>query len=289
MSTKPNYFKIGLFIIISVTLIVVAVVIWGAGLFAKEKIYYETYFDSDVTGLAIGSPVEVRGVRIGQVEGIDFAASVYDITPDRTKVSEYERYIRVLCSVPKEEAKERTGEITDEQRALRVKGLIEQGLRIRLASNILTGQSYLEGTFLDPNRFPMLDISWKPRYMYVPSAPGQFSTIKDSVDKILVKLEEIDVKAIAANANQLLVELRQMVKSSDPNAASTNLGQVLARLDSILERVDRETAEKRPEIDKFISNMKAISDDVKELTEMLKQHPSEIIFSQPPAKSEMIK
>jgi paraquat-inducible protein B len=289
MSAKPNYFKIGVFIIASVILIVIAVIIWGAELFTKEKIYFETYFDSDVTGLAIGSPVLARGVKIGQVEDIAFAASVYDVIPGQTKVSKYSSYVRVLCSIPKEESKERTGYITDEMRVIRTKGLIEQGLRLRLASNILTGQSYLEGTFLDPNRFPMLDITWEPKYMYLPSAPGEFTTMKDSVDKILVRLEEIDVKIIADNANQLLLELRQLVKSSDPNTVNTNLPQVLARLDSLLARTDREFAEKSPDIDKFISNMKAISENVKELTEILKEHPSEIIFSQPPAKSEMIK
>jgi paraquat-inducible protein B len=290
MGTKPNYFKIGLFIIISATLIVVAVIIWGAGLFTKENIYCETYFDSDVTGLAVGSPVLLRGVKIGQVDNIAFASSVYDISADKTKVSKYEGYIRVLCSMPKEETAERTGLLlTDEQRMLRVKNLIKQGLRVRLASNILTGQSYLEGTFLDPNRFPVLDIAWEPKYVYVPSAPGEFTSMKESVDKILVELEKIDIKGISDNANQLLVELRQLVKNADTNTPSTNLPQVLAKLDSILERIDRETAEKRPEIDKTISNVKSISDNIKELTEMLKEHPSEIIFSQPPAKSEMIK
>ena len=289
MSAKPNYFKIGVFIIASVVLIVTAVIIWGAELFTKEKIYFETYFDSDVTGLAIGSPVLARGVKIGQVEHIAFAASVYDEAFDKTKVSKYASYVRVLCSIPKEESEERTGGLTDEQRVTRTKSLIEQGMRLRLASNILTGQSYLEGTFLDPNRFPTLDIPWVPTYMYIPSAPGEFSTMKDSVDKILVKLEEIDVQKIADNANQLLIELRQLVKNPDPNKVNTNLPQVLARLDSILARTDKEFAEKSPDIEIFIGNMKVISENVKELTEILKEHPSEIIFSQPPAKSEMIK
>ncbi len=81
MSTKPNYFKIGLFIIISVTLIVVAVVIWGAGFFTKDKIYFETYFDSSVSGLDSGASVELSGVKIGQVESIEFVSAVYDIAP----------------------------------------------------------------------------------------------------------------------------------------------------------------------------------------------------------------
>ncbi len=289
MSAKPNYFKIGLFIIISSVLIVVAIVIWGGGLFSKENIYCETYFDSDVTGLAVGSPVLLRGVKIGQVDGIAFASSVYNISPDNTKFSKYARYVRVLCSLPKEQAAERAGRLTDEERITRVKNMVKQGLRVRLATNILTGQSYLEGTFLDPNRFPVLQIVWEPKYIYIPSAPGEFTSMKESVDKILVELEKIDVKGITDNANQLLIELRQIVKSTEPNAPSTNLPQVLARLDSILERIDRETAEKRPEIDQTISNLKEISDNIKELTETLKKHPSEIIFSQPPAKSEMIK
>lgn len=289
MSEKANYFKIGLFFVISVILIATAVIIWGAGLFTKDKIYFETYFDSAVTGLDVGASVELMGVKIGQVESIDFASAIYGRPTDLTKVTKYERYIRVLCSISAEESKERVGDITDQQREARTRDMIQQGLRLRLASNILTGQAYLEGTFLDPERFPVLDIKWEPKHLYVPSAPGAFSTMKDSLDKILVKLEEIDVKAIADNITQLLVELRQILKSSDPNAESVNLPQIMARLDSILERLDRQTASKSVDVDRFLSNMRAISDDIKELTAMLKEHPSEIIFSQPPAKSEIIK
>ena len=49
MSEKANYFKIGLFFVISVILITTAVIVWGAGLFTKDIIYYETSFDSSVT------------------------------------------------------------------------------------------------------------------------------------------------------------------------------------------------------------------------------------------------
>jgi len=102
MSEKANYFKIGLFFIISVILIVTAVIIWGAGLFTKDKIYFETYFDSPVTGLNVGASIQVMGVKIGQVESIDFVSAVYDISTDPTKVSRYERYIRVLGSISAE-------------------------------------------------------------------------------------------------------------------------------------------------------------------------------------------
>ncbi|MHC4693861.1 MAG: MlaD family protein [Planctomycetota bacterium] len=318
MSEKANYFKIGLFFVISVILIVIAVIVWGAGLFTKDMIYFETYFDSPVTGLTAGSSVELMGVKLGQVEDIDFVPAVYDISTDPTKVSKYERYIRVLCSISAEEAKEYAGDITDVQRKARTKNLIQQGLRLRLASNILTGQAYLEGVFVDPNRFPILPIIWESKHTYVASAPGEFSTIKDSVDKILEKIEEIEFQKIVENVNQLLVvaketvadanipgvteeiknlfaelrgtnqQIQALLTNPDPNAKSTNIAQVITRLDNTLENINRMLVTERPEVDKFLHNLRVITDDVKELTAMIKQHPSEIIFSQPPAKSEMI-
>ena len=319
MSEKANYFKIGLFFVISVILIVTAVIVWGAGLFTKDKIYFETYFDSPVSGLNVGSSAELMGVKIGQVEEIDFVSSVYDISTDPTKVSRYERYIRVLFSISTEESKERVGDITDEQREVRVRNLMQQGLRLRLASNILTGQSYIEGVYVDPNRFPVLPITWEPRHIYVASAPGEFSTIKGSLDKILEKIEEIEFQKIVDNVNQLLVvaketaedanipgvtgemknlfaelrgtnqQIQALLTNPDPNAETANLAQIMARLDNTLENINRILITETPEIDKFLRNLRAISDDVKELTTMIKEHPSEIIFSKPPAKSEMIK
>ncbi len=295
MSTKPNYFKIGLFIIISVTLIVVAVIIWGAGLFTKEKIYFETYFDSTVTGLSPGASVELRGVKIGQVKSIDFASAIYDISTDPTEVSIYERYIRVLCST-ESGGRVRGGDITDEQKKARMRNLIYQGLRLRLASNILTGQAYLEGTFVDPNRFPVLDITWEPHYMYIPSAPGQFDTMKDSVDKILAKLEEVDVSGLTEEIQEFFSEIREtnqeikkLLMNPDPNAETANLAEVLTRLDNTLESINREIRTQGPEVDRFLRNLSAISDDIKELTATLKKHPSGLIFSVPPSKSEIIK
>lgn len=296
MSTKPNYFKIGLFIIISVTLIVVAVIIWGAGLFTKDKIYFETYFDSSVSGLAPGASVELSGVQVGQVEIIEFVSAIYDISTDPIEVSRYERYVRVLCSMDREKTKERTGDLTDEQREARLKIMTKQGLRLRLVSNILTGQAFLEGVFLDTERFPVPDITWKPKYMYVPSAPGGISTMKDSVDKILVKLEEVDITGLTEEIKGLFAELRQtnqeiqgLLTNPDPNAESINLAQIMARLDNTLEELNIKIRTQGPGINKFLRNLIAISDDIKELTAMLKEHPSEIIFSQPPKKSEMIK
>ncbi|MHC4744953.1 MAG: MlaD family protein, partial [Planctomycetota bacterium] len=151
MNGNPNYFKIGLFVIIAVCLVVASVVVFGSGLFTEEKLYFETYFDSSVTGLAVGAPVLNRGVRIGQVEEINFARNKYELTRDKTGFSPYELYVMVVISVDEENLPA----MTEEQRVVHLQRQIEEGLRVRLASNLLTGQGYLEGTLLDPERFPV--------------------------------------------------------------------------------------------------------------------------------------
>jgi phospholipid/cholesterol/gamma-HCH transport system substrate-binding protein/paraquat-inducible protein B len=204
--------------------------------------------------------------------------------------------VRVICSVERKEDEKRVNAITEQQREVRIKEMIRKGLRLRLASNILTGQAYLEGVYLESKRFPILEISWEPKYLYVPSVPGTFSTMRDSVDKILEKLEEVDVKNMTEEIQGLFAELRQtnqniqgLLASPDPNAESTNLAEILVKFDNTLDELNSKIKTEGPEVGKILRNVKVISDDIKELTATLKKHPSEILFSQPPAKSEIVK
>lgn len=361
MSMKPSYFKIGLFVILATLLILGAIVVFGSGLFNQEKIYFETYFDDSVSGLSVGSHVEFKGVRIGRVENIAFLRDEYDVSEQSSTVSKYESYVMVLCSVSQEDLPE----FSYEQRMARLNQMVTRGLRLQLASNLLTGQSYLQGSFVDPNRSPLLEIAWEPKYMYVPSAPSTFTTMKDSVDKIMYKLQEIDIenlvasvesilssldKAIAeariddiskearellvqartkvekldtdkisvaaqqalasvdhavADANvpalshelqSLIVEVRQtnknlqkLLTSPEPVSGQSNLPEMIARLNKTLVRIDKLIATERPQIEMILANFKEISDNLKDLTRNLKQHPSDLLFSKPPSQSEAIK
>ena len=65
MSTRANYFKIGLFTLAALALLVGAIIAWGAGAFAADRAIVETYMDESVQGLDMGSPVKFRGVNVG--------------------------------------------------------------------------------------------------------------------------------------------------------------------------------------------------------------------------------
>ena len=207
MSVKPGYFKIGLFVIVAGALILAAVVVFGSGLFAQEKAYIETYFDESVSGLSVGSPVELRGVRIGQVERIAFIRDEYVHSMQPSDVPKYEHYVMVLCSI----LRENLPDFSDQQRLARLEDVVARGLRVRLSSNLLTGQAYLQADYLDPDRFKVLEIGWKPRHLYVSSAPGELTTLKESVDKVLFRLQELDIDKLVTAVDNVLVSLKTAI------------------------------------------------------------------------------
>ena len=228
MSTKPNYFKIGVFVFVAVVITLVAIVFFGAGVFTQDKIYLETYFDESVSGLSVGSPVELRGVRLGIVEQIGFVTEAYDIPEELQATLESARYVRVLFSVsssqfPGGPPNDETIRLWNER--------IHHGLRLRLASNILTGQAYLEGTYLDPNRYPVPMLEWRPRYTYVPSAPSQISTMKDSLDRILQRLEELDIKRLLDTVEKVFVSLDKAIEEAKIDEISSSTRRALDSVD----------------------------------------------------------
>jgi paraquat-inducible protein B len=324
MIAKANFFKIGVFVILGLALIVAVIIIFGAGLFQKPKVYFETYFDSSVYGLNVGSSVLLRGVKMGDVSQITFARNIYNIPENTPEFTKYASYVVIVCAVDRKNLPE----LTTAERKANAEKMVARGLRMRLSTNILTGQGYLEADMLDPNRFPPMEVPWKPKHIYIPSAPGELTTLKNSVDKILAKLEEVDVGRISekvekfvdslnkavvdANVGQvsdearaLLADARTKIKDIDAKEISDELREVLAsvnenvkdanipeladRLDDVVRRIDELVAGSRPDVQDALANIRTISANLRELSESLKQNPSEIIFSKPPPQSEVSK
>lgn len=227
MNTKTNYFKVGLFFIVASGMILGAVVVLGAGVFTKKKAYFETYFAENVSGLNVGSDVEIRGVRIGRVEKIAFACDEYKPEHDHSTPSESENYVMVLCSLS-------GGKLPDGLQGhdvTRLKGMISRGLRLQIESNILTGQSFLQGDYMDIKRFPLLEIDWTPKNLYIPSAPSTFLTLKDSVDQVLQRLQEIDV-------NELVVTMEDVLESFETAIVDANIGGISKGINSFLSKAE---------------------------------------------------
>ena len=61
-----------------------------------------------------------------------------------------------------------SGAVGEERRTELVRR-VEDGLRVRLTSQGVTGVVFLEADYYDPKDYPPLPIAWTPKALYVPS------------------------------------------------------------------------------------------------------------------------
>ena len=227
-TTKPHYFRIGIFVIFALALIVIAMILFGAGLLSRNALHVESYFSEPISGLTVGSVLEFRGVRIGQVQDIDFVGNVYNLPQEDGAVSRYASYVRVVSEVPRAKLPAAgTGQVESI-----LTQMVDRGLRVRIASNILTGQAYLEMDYADPNRYPVEPLPWTSKYFRIPSAPSEFTTIKDSIDRILTELQSIDVSGLAKSLDRVLTSLDQVIREANVAELSQDARALLKEMNN---------------------------------------------------------
>ena len=196
---KASYFKIGLFIITGTVIAVIGVVALGVGTIFQKKILIETYIDESVQGLDVGSAVKFRGVQVGKVETISLTSAEYP-----TK----RRYVLVRIGLTTKIFLADAGSpsfLTE----------IDKGLRVRLASQGVTGAAYIEADYQDPTRNPPLEIDWQPRYPYVPSSRSRITQLSESLEKILRSLETIDVGRLVNGLEKSLLTITKVAEGAN--------------------------------------------------------------------------
>ncbi|MDB6021116.1 MAG: Mammalian cell entry related domain protein [Pedosphaera sp.] len=316
MSARPNSFKIGLFVLIGIGILIVGLFAFGARSYFQERRIFETYVPGEVQGLSVGSPVKLRGVTIGKVTYIGFVWNEYP---------QYgTEYVLIRFEVPKDTSL--LPPTTNLQAMLNLE--IAQGLRARVQGQGITGTSVLALEYLDPERNPPLPISWTPKHYYIPSAPSQFTEILASVEKTLRHLEKLDLtvtiarlekvlgsadrlvtnvnqvdfRGLSTNANALIAELRDTnvrlqatlaeaqaaIKGTDLPAVGRKTQALEARLGDLANELQRVTASlDSGNLNETLANAREATAQLNVLLGDLKQQPSSVIFSKPapPAQS----
>ncbi|MCP4267757.1 MAG: ABC transporter substrate-binding protein [Candidatus Brocadiaceae bacterium] len=311
MSAKANYFKIGIFVIAAAVIAIIAIIVLGAGSIFQHKIMLETYIDGSVQGLDVGSPFKLRGVKLGSVEEITFVANEYKFERTSKEYFAYGHFILIKASV------EPSHDVSDKEQRILIERMITKGLRVRLASQGITGAAFLEADYIDPEEFPPMEIKWEPNTYYVPSVPSKITQLTESVKTILEKLEEINVKGITdgleetmssvnrildevkmakltKQAGQLLAEVRETNKKIKPlitdasetmDSVTEELPDILAQLKRTLRRFNNFVSNEEENVAVSTENMRLITENLRDLTESAKKSPSQLIFAGPPPRS----
>jgi ABC-type transporter Mla subunit MlaD len=334
----PRLYSIGVFALVALLLCAGVILQLGGSRWFHRSTILETYFDESVQGLDVGSKVKYRGVVLGQVTHIGFTYEKYEV---ENPTSNPKRYVLVEAAV----RPQRVGIRQTWDEAAREKE-ITKGLRVRLASQGLTGTNYLEIDYVDPATNIPLPIDWKPDHFYVPSARSTVTQIVDAAEQTLSKVQRLDLEDTVANLNRLLASLNRTADAFDAAGVSdrakaalhqieaipfAEIGQetrlllgelrntnralqqtigspawaritqdlqattaqarklaenpalpaLLERADQTSRRIDRLLASREGELGDAVDNLLAVSENLRQLTDLLKRDPSAVLFSRP--------
>jgi ABC-type transporter Mla subunit MlaD len=255
MSAPTNHWKLGLFVIVGTLLIVMAAAFFGTCSLRKETVEYTSYLDESVTGLEVGSPVKFRGVTIGNVSSIDIAH-------DRRHVEiTYQLGVSVLG---------RLGLAAGHGQHTTLPA--PPGLRVQLGSSGITGVKYVLIDFFDIRTNPAPVLPFRVSKNYIPAAPSTMKSLEDSVVRVLETFPKLaaDLGKVLDHINQILSDVDEqklpakMVRllasadqtlgvlqtklsqvktkelSNEAQAAISRLNLVMAKMQTILERIDGE-------------------------------------------------
>ena len=232
MSSKTSYFKIGIFVICAVAVGVIALIVLGADVLFQKRLFMETYFKESVQGLDIGSPLKFRGFRIGRIEEIALVGKEYHTD---------HRYILVRSSIPLDEFRMKSKLMRESDMQLEV----TQGLRSRLGFQGLTGSAYLELDYVDPKRYPQVEIDWTPKNLYIPSVPGTIARLNEALDRIMRQAETLNFEQFADSIQKTFQTVTDSLESMNVKKVAEQIGNLIAevgrtnkRLDKIIEGID---------------------------------------------------
>jgi methyl-accepting chemotaxis protein len=215
MTRNTNYFKLGLFVILSFGLAVGFLIAFGAGQFMTKEMLAETSFDESVQGLDVGSEVKYKGVKIGTVKSITTLTKYYGTLSN---------YVLVIFTLDPDVF---VGSKTkDPEQAARK--AIENGLTVYLSFKGLTGAAYLETDYF-PDASD-LDITWQPEHLYIPSRKSNIKRFGDALNLILENLSEMNLLGMVSNLEELLETMNRKTSEFDLVGISQQTSKLLQEI-----------------------------------------------------------
>ncbi|HON85024.1 MAG TPA: MlaD family protein [Syntrophorhabdaceae bacterium] len=305
MIKKKTPFLVGLFVIIG-TLLGTSAIVWiGASKYFKKGTTYVTYFDESVQGLQVDSKVKYRGVEVGWVKSIDVApdsrlievvmkidfegnltekniarlepaglTGMVFIDLDNAKPEDYKRTPRltfepdypVIPSVPSDIQRIMTNinEISENIKKIDFDGISRQVKSTIKAVELLVNNQQMKNIMIN------LDAT------------------SESLAKISEKLKNItgddSIKEIVTEAKNTLKNTSTILNKMAKEVDSLNIAEAAEKTNRFLDDIKKRSNTITIETQRTIENIRRASEALEELTERLKDNPSDIIFSEPPPK-----
>ncbi|MFA9454332.1 MAG: MlaD family protein [Candidatus Aminicenantaceae bacterium] len=265
MSREANPKIVGAFVLGALALIVVVFVIFGSGRFFQPLNAWVMFFQGNVKGLKIGSPVLVRGVEIGAVSFIqalmDQEGELLVEVIIKTRPNTVEDMSDLLIDLPDKEAAD---------------FLIEHGLRAQLNSvSLVTGMLYIKLDFFPETPVRLVDLN--DDHLEIPTIPTPGELLQDRLLASLEKFEKMPLLEITEELHQAVIVFReslgeitkiaQVVNDIDIQTTLTQLNQSLEAVEGLMANLDSQVD---PIASEFAATAQAAQDTLRSIEKVMK-------------------
>ncbi|HEX5080305.1 MAG TPA: MlaD family protein [Geminicoccaceae bacterium] len=219
MSKQASPTLIGAFVVGAIALVVIGLLVFGGGRFFADRVTWVSYFPGSVKGLRVGAPVNFRGVRIGEVTGIQV---LYD-------ARDGSMLIPVVMEVVAGQVTVIDQDRTRQREGADVEGLIARGLRAQLQTDsLVTGLLSVDLDFYPdtPEQQIRIESAELRNYPVVPAIPSRMAELEQSLDAVMREVPGLlrDVRGLlaevtsgntAANVDRILADVAHFTDSLD--------------------------------------------------------------------------
>jgi paraquat-inducible protein B len=245
MSKPANKKLIGIFVVVAIGLVVVAVLILGSGRLFRHYPKFVMYFEGSVQGLSIGSPVLFRGVKVGSVTDI-----AMDFNPSDLSIL-IPVYVEGKADTPSRDMLK--GDRTTLQEEV-VQPLIKRGLRAQLElQSVVTGQLVI-ALDLHPNTRANF-VGKDKKYAEIPTIPTTLQQLTKQLESMPIEEIVQELRSTLAGIQKVVnsPELAKIMASGSKGAEETRL--LIRHLDGQLGPLAGSTNEAVQEIRELVANM----------------------------------
>ncbi len=248
---------VGAFVIGAALLAVVTLLSFGAGGLFKDSYRFVVLIEnSSVSGLDLGSPVKLSGVRIGRVESV---TAHYEPAAGTIVV-------RVVCDLDADAARSLIPDVASTPDQL-VHDLIAAGLHARLSYTGITGLLYVDLGIHSASMSAVVVYESGTGHPVVPLAPSFLSEFAESMSTIAARLAAVDFAGISERATTLLDQLTAATADFD-------LARTATRVEGAAGAVEAFVAD--PALRGVVSSMSATLEDLRAMFASLKEATPEL-------------
>ncbi len=223
---EANKIKLGAFLLISITLLIIAFVSAGINLLFAPKFRAMTVLNSSVEGLAVGSPVKYLGLPVGKITGM--------------AMREGDGCIAIYFEIFPSAVESGDSDNTSGFRTADISTIMQRkNLMCFINAAGLMGGSYLELSVSDsvPTALPRLDIRPPVGVTYIPSRPSHIGNAIQNISRMLDELEKVNFIQLADKLNETLDNMSELLNQSELRNTLRNINSICANLENSSRRL----------------------------------------------------